>query len=73
VTARALAPLATLLALASPLLTKDGVCLFLKGENVENELHDAAIAWTMRTERHISRTDRSGVILRLSEVLPRVR
>jgi 16S rRNA (guanine527-N7)-methyltransferase len=72
VTARALAPLTILLGLAAPLLAPDGVCLFPKGENAEQELSEAASAWTMRCERHISRTDRSGVILRISEVLPRV-
>ncbi len=72
VTARALAPLAALLGLAVPLLEKNGVCLFPKGENAEQEIVEAESAWTMRIERHISRTDRSGVILRLSEVAPRV-
>jgi 16S rRNA (guanine527-N7)-methyltransferase len=72
VTARALAPLSVLLMLAAPLLNRKGICLFPKGENVEGEIHDAAATWTMRIERHISRTDRSGVILRLSEVAPRV-
>ncbi len=71
VTARALAPLSTLLALAAPLLDAGGVCLFPKGENAEEELRLAAAAWTMRVERHISRTDRSGVVLRISEVFPR--
>ncbi len=72
VTARALAPLAALLGLAAPLLASDGVCLFPKGGNAEEELAEAAYAWTMHAERHISRTDRSGVVLRISEVLPRV-
>jgi 16S rRNA (guanine527-N7)-methyltransferase len=72
VTARALAPLSVLLGLTAPLLAAGGVCLFPKGENVEEELSEAAAAWTMRVEQHISRTDRSGVILRISEVLPRV-
>ncbi len=72
VTARALAPLASLLGLAAPLLANGGICLFPKGENAEREIIEAETAWTMRIERHISRTDRSGVILRLSEVAPRV-
>jgi 16S rRNA (guanine527-N7)-methyltransferase len=72
VTARALAPLAALLTLAAPLLSPGGVCLFPKGENAAREASEAEAAWTMRVERHISRTDRSGVILRISEVAPRV-
>ena len=72
ITARALAPLPDLLRLAVPLLAESGVCLFPKGESVEQEIADASIAWTMRIERHISRTDRSGVILRISEVFARV-
>ena len=72
VTARALAPLSALLGFAAPLLSPGGICLFAKGENAEREVCEAEAAWTVRIERHISRTDRSGVILRLSEVAPRV-
>jgi 16S rRNA (guanine527-N7)-methyltransferase len=68
VMARGLAPLSTLLALTFPHLAVGGVCLFLKGEKVEQEILAAQDAWTMRIERHISLTDRRGVILRLSEV-----
>jgi 16S rRNA (guanine527-N7)-methyltransferase len=68
ITARALAPLKTLLHLAMPLLAKGGVCIFPKGESAEWEIEEASAAWTMRIERIISRTDRSGVILRISEV-----
>jgi 16S rRNA (guanine527-N7)-methyltransferase len=69
ITARALAPLSKLLELATPLLAPGGVCLFPKSEKVDQELKDASATWTMQLERHISRTDRSGVILRISEVL----
>ncbi len=68
ITARALAPLKTLLGLAAPLLAKGGVCIFPKGESADREIEEASAAWTMRIERIISRTDRSGVILRISEV-----
>jgi 16S rRNA (guanine527-N7)-methyltransferase len=68
ITARALAPLKTLLDLAAPLLAKGGVCIFPKGESADREIQEASAAWTMRIERIISRTDRSGVILRISEV-----
>ncbi len=69
VTARALAPLATLLSFAAPLLQAGGVCLFPKGGSVQREIVAASAAWTMRIEQHISRTDPSGVILRISEVM----
>ena len=68
VTARALAPLAKLLGMAENLLAEDGVCLFPKREKAEQEIAEALATWTMRVEPHISRTDRSGVILRISEV-----
>lgn len=70
VTARALAPLADLVALAVPWLAPGGVCLFLKGRGAERELTAARKAWKMRAERIPSRTDPAGVILRL-EVLGR--
>jgi 16S rRNA (guanine527-N7)-methyltransferase len=65
VTARALAPVADLLALAHPLLAVGGVCLFLKGEAVEDELTRARESWTMTVARIPSRSDRSGTILRI--------
>jgi 16S rRNA (guanine527-N7)-methyltransferase len=68
VTARALAPLPKLLALAAPILAEDGTCIFPKSEKADQEIADASAAWTMQIERHISRTDRSGVILRISGV-----
>ena len=68
VTARALAPLPTLLHLAAPLLTPGGVCLFPKGRRVEDELTSAAALWHMQIERFPSATDPTASILRLSEV-----
>lgn len=68
VTARALAPLTTLLALAEPFLAPAGVCLFPKGARVDDELTAAAQQWHMRVERFPSRTDSSGTILRISEI-----
>jgi len=68
ITARALAPLPNLLALAAPLLAPGGVCLFPKGQNAERELTEAARTWNMRVEKFPSQIDRSGLILRISEV-----
>lgn len=70
ITARALAPLATLLLWAAPLLAPDGVCLFPKGRTVEDELTAAAAKWQMQLHRTPSRTDPSATILRISEIGP---
>jgi 16S rRNA (guanine527-N7)-methyltransferase len=57
VTARALAPLPKLLALANPLL-KRGVCaLFPKGQDVAVELTEAAKCWKIQPSLAPSRTD----------------
>jgi 16S rRNA (guanine527-N7)-methyltransferase len=68
VTARALAPLADLLAHANRLLAPGGVAIFPKGRNAEAELTDAARAWTMTIERYQSRTSPDSRILRLSDI-----
>jgi 16S rRNA (guanine527-N7)-methyltransferase len=68
VTARALARLPRLLALAQPLLAPAGTCLFLKGAGVADELTEAATQWHMRIERWPSRTDKAAAILRISEI-----
>ncbi len=68
VTARALAPLPKLLALAHPLASSDASYLFLKGKRIEDELTAAQKSWTLHIERFPSITDRSGTVLRLTEV-----
>ena len=69
-TARALAPLKDLLEWGGRFLTAGGVALFLKGQNVEDELTDSTKYWMMRTERFDSVTDPSGSILRLTGIAP---
>lgn len=68
VTARALAPLAQLLSYAKPLLLPGGICLFLKGRDVEAETADASRSWHMDLRRIPSRTNRSGVILHIANL-----
>jgi len=68
VTARALAPLPDLLALAAPFVRPDGFCLFLKGRHVDAELTAASARWQMRVERTASVTDPDASILKLSEL-----
>jgi 16S rRNA (guanine(527)-N(7))-methyltransferase RsmG len=69
-TARALAPLPTLLRYAHALLSPGGVAVFPKGRTAEEELTKASRDWMMRVERFPSRTDPSATILRISEIRP---
>jgi len=70
VTARALAPLPRLLPWAKRFLTEDGVCLFLKGAKVDQELAEAARTWDMTVIRTPSQTHPEGVILRVTDLRP---
>ena len=68
ITARALAPLPRLLDLAAPLLATGGICLFLKGANVQAELTEAASQWHMQVEILPSQTAPEACILRISDL-----
>jgi 16S rRNA (guanine527-N7)-methyltransferase len=57
VTARALAPMAKLLAHAYPLLKKGAYGLFPKGQDVDRELTEAAKYWKIQASLAVSRTD----------------
>lgn len=63
VTARALTSLSNLLDLASPLLMAGAQGLFLKGQDVDAELTEAAKSWKMNVELLPSQTDPSGRIV----------
>lgn len=65
VTARALAPLADLLAYAEPFMGPHAVCLFLKGKSAEEELTAAAQEWKMDVKRRPSRSDPSALLLEI--------
>ena len=67
-TARALASLAKLLDMAEEFLDSETVCLFLKGETVDQELTEALKGWNMTVSRLASRTSPTSVILRLTRV-----
>lgn len=71
VTARALAALPKLLDLAVPLLAPGGVCLFLKGQNIVEELTSARKTWIFDEDRTPSRSDSTGLVLRVREVRPK--
>ncbi|MEE9139433.1 MAG: 16S rRNA (guanine(527)-N(7))-methyltransferase RsmG [Alphaproteobacteria bacterium] len=68
VTSRAVAPLARLLGYAKPFLGPGGVCLFLKGGRLDEELTAARKDWKMRVERLPSVSDPRGTILRLGNI-----
>jgi 16S rRNA (guanine527-N7)-methyltransferase len=68
ITARALAPLATLLPYAGKFLAPGGVSVFPKGKTAEKELTEAAQGWHFTCERFPSATNPEATILRLSNI-----
>jgi 16S rRNA (guanine527-N7)-methyltransferase len=68
VTARACAPLPTLLKYAQRFTGPNSVCLLLKGQNVGSELTEAHKSWRMKARQIPSLTDPSGVILEITEL-----
>ncbi len=70
VTARACAPLPRLLPWVFRRLRAGGTALLLKGTNWRDELTAAEKDWTMRFEEISSRTNSSGVILKLEGLKP---
>jgi 16S rRNA (guanine527-N7)-methyltransferase len=72
VTARALAPLPKLLAMAYPLLKKGAVGLFPKGQDVAAELTAAAKCWKVQLSLIQSLTNARGQIVVVRGLEPRV-
>ena len=71
VTARALAPLPQLLNYAQNFLGPNGICLFLKGQNVGVELTEAHKYWNIKASQVPSQTDPSAAIVVVRELGPR--
>ncbi|MBK0400531.1 16S rRNA (guanine(527)-N(7))-methyltransferase RsmG [Limibaculum sp. M0105] len=71
VSARALAPLDALLALAQRFCGSGTRLLFPKGRMVESELTDARAHWHIDARLHVSRTDPSGRIVEVRDFHPR--
>jgi 16S rRNA (guanine527-N7)-methyltransferase len=63
VTARALAPLKVLCDQAFPFIARGAIGLFLKGQDVDAELTEAAKYWKLETTTVQSRTNRDGRIV----------
>lgn len=68
ISARALAPLDRLIALAAPYMSANSVALFPKGRNVELELTAARRHWNMKLDSMPSITDPDAVILKVKEL-----
>jgi 16S rRNA (guanine527-N7)-methyltransferase len=71
VTARALAPLTKLLALAEPWLKEGASGLFHKGREYPNEIRESADAWKYDLVEHKSLVDPDSVILEVSNLVRR--
>jgi 16S rRNA (guanine527-N7)-methyltransferase len=67
VTARALAPLDTLLGWAHPFLSLGATGLFHKGQDIDTELTQTAKSWKIQFRTHQSLTDSRAVILEVEE------
>ena len=70
VTSRALAALDALLEFSHPILGKDGICLFPKGENFATEIADARKHWSFRERVIHSKTNGKAGIVSISELKP---
>ena len=68
VTARALAPLHQLVGFAEPFVSNGAKALFLKGQDVEAELTEAAIYLNIEPRLHSSRTGGHGWIVELDRI-----
>jgi len=71
VTARALAPLTKLLALAEPWLKEGASGLFHKGREYPNEIRESADTWKYDLVEHKSLIDPDSVILEVSNLVRR--
>ena len=70
VTARAVAPLERLLAMAYPFFSPGTIGLFLKGKALNDELTLATKSWTLTHTPIPSRSDPSGIVLRVTGLTP---
>ena len=73
VTARALAPLKILCDQAFPLITRGTIGLFLKGQDVEAELTEAAKYWRLEASKVPSRTSPESSIVVVRSLSPLAR
>jgi 16S rRNA (guanine527-N7)-methyltransferase len=69
ITARACAPLERLFGYSERFWGRNTTAFFLKGQNVEVELTQAKKCWKTKLLRHPSRSDSTGVILEVRELI----
>lgn len=72
ITARALAPLKDLCALAYPRLKQGAICLFPKGENFATEVEKAREEWHFNSQLHTSKTNEKSCLISITELMPKV-
>ena len=70
ITARAVAPLEKLLKLAYPYFRPSSTGLFLKGKSLSHELTLASKSWKLDSTPVPSRSDPSGIVLRVTGLSP---
>lgn len=70
ITSRALASLDVLFEFAAPIMGKDSICLFPKGENFATEIEDARKHWTFKEQVIPSKTNDNAGIVSVSELKP---
>ena len=68
ITARAVAPVAKLLEISRSFVTANSTCLFLKGQDIDDELTEARKYWKMSIDFTPSVADYRGTILRLTRI-----
>jgi len=68
ITARALTSLDNLIELSQPLLAKKGVCFFLKGQGVEEELTTTRQKWDIQVKKHPSLSNLGGAVLEIDNI-----
>lgn len=68
VTARALAPLPTLLDYAEPFFRRGATAVFHKGQDIDAELTEATKYWKIKWKTHTSITDSKACLLQVEEV-----
>ncbi|HXI87425.1 MAG TPA: 16S rRNA (guanine(527)-N(7))-methyltransferase RsmG [Parvularculaceae bacterium] len=73
IVARALAPLAKLLAYAHEIAGQKTLCLFLKGQDVEAELTEASKSWHTDIVQYPSATSAGSTILAVRHIAPATR
>jgi 16S rRNA (guanine527-N7)-methyltransferase len=72
ISARALAPLDTLLALSAPFFGPESIAVFSKGRDYQAEIEAAAVNWVLDIALTSSQTDPDAQIMTVARVTPRV-